>query len=166
MVPIVPKNKAMVIYGRRSMSGHGMGYTVITRGGRSAIPVIETYEMMDIGPQTVELDHRDVKVTDGGVDRKASVRVSATVRITDDEAGLLVAAEHLLHLNYRDVGRMARNFIEARLRTVLRTTDIKEASYDLVGTALKVQMIVAQDMMAVGVIVEDLTIHELRLRGG
>lgn len=72
---------------------------VITKGGRSPIPIIETYEMMDIGPQNVELDHRDVKVIDGGVDRKASVRVSATVRITDDEHGLKVAAENLLHVN-------------------------------------------------------------------
>lgn len=165
MVPTVPENKAMVIYGRRGKPGHGMGYTVITRGGRSAIPMIETYEMMDIGPQTVELDHRDVKVTDGGVDRKASVRVSATVRITDDEEGLLVAAEHLLHVNYRDVGRMARNFIEAWLRTVLRTTDIGEASHDLMRTALKVQQFVQHDLMNIGVQVEDLTIHELKLRG-
>ena len=165
MSPRVPENKVMVIYGRKMAPGSGVGFIIITKGGRSPIPIIETYEMMDIGPQNVELDHRDVKVTDGGVDRKASVRVSATVRITDDMSGLKVAAEHLLHVNYRAIGRMAKNFIEARVRTDLRTTDFKEASSDLTRTALKVQSMVQQDLMNVGVMVENLTIHELRLRG-
>lgn len=166
MSPRVPENKAMVIYGRKMAPGRGVGFIIVTKDSKSAIPIIETYEMMDIGSQNVELDHRDVKVTDGGVDRKASVRVSATVRITDDKHGLMVAAEHLLHVNYRDIGRMARNFIEARVRTALRTTDFKEASADLTGTALKVQSMVRQEMMNVGIEVENLTIHELRLRGG
>ena len=61
---------------------------------------------------------------------------------------------------------MAKNFIEARVRTDLRTTDFKEASSDLTRTALKVQSMVQQDLMNVGVMVENLTIHELRLRGG
>ena len=166
MSPRVPENKVMVIYGRKMTPGSRVGFIIITKGGRSPLPIIETYEMLDTGPQNVELDHRDVKVTDGGVDRKASVRVSATVRITDDEYGLKVAAEHLLHVNYRDIGRMAKNFIEARVRTALRTTDFKEASSDLTRTALKVQSMVRQEMKNVGIEVEDLTIHELRLRGG
>jgi len=130
------------------------------------MPIIESYEMMDIGPQNIELDHRDVKVTAGGVDRKASVRVTVTIRISDDESSLNVAAEHLLHVSHGDLRGIARNFIEARLRSVLRTTDFGQANSDLIGTARSVQSIAAQDLMRIGITVENLTIHELNLRGG
>ncbi len=43
---------------------------------------------------------------------------------------------------------MAKNFIEARVRTALRTTDFKEASSDLTRTALKVQSMVALEISA------------------
>jgi flotillin len=167
MVPTIPENKAMVIYGRTLRTGSTLaGYQVITKGGRSPLPIIENVEYMDIGPQNLELDHRDVKVIDGGVDKKASVRVTATVRISSDEDALMVAAEHLLHVSSGDVGRISRNFIEAYLRSVLRTMEIGQAKSDLIGTARKVQQMAAGVLMNIGVEVEKLTILELNLRGG
>jgi uncharacterized membrane protein YqiK len=164
MVPTVPENKAMVIYGRRTRTG-GPGYQVLAKGGRSPMPIIEKVEMMDIGPQKIELDHRDVKILDGVVDMKASLRATATVRVLDDEEGLKVAAKHLLHVSSSDVGRMARNFTEAHLRTTLRSMDIRDATLDLGRTALTVQGKIQRDMHNIGVTVENLTIHELKLRG-
>jgi uncharacterized membrane protein YqiK len=130
------------------------------------MPIYETSEMMDIGPQKVELDHRDVKMLSDGVDRKASIMATATVKFLMDEEGLQDAAEHLLHVNHSDVGRIAKNFIEARLRSTLRTMEIKVATSDLTKTALHVQERVSDDMLDIGVVVENLTIHKLNPRGG
>jgi len=165
MSPRVPENKVMVIYGRKMAPGSRVGFVVITKGGRSPIPIIETYEMMDIGPQNVELDHRDIKVLAEGVDRKASMRATATVLVLDDEAGLHTAVQHLLHINHSDIGMMARRFIEARFRTTLRNMDIKEATSDLMKTANDIQARIQKDMFAIGVTVGNLTLHELKLRG-
>ena len=165
MVPQVPENKAMVIYGRKSAPGMKMGYIVLTRGGRSPLPIVESVEMMDIGPQKIELDHRDVKVVDGGVDRIAQVMARAVIRVPEDPDVLKVAVEHLLHVSYRDVGRMAGNIFEAHMRGVLRTTPWEEAK-DPMTTAIRVREMMELDLLNIGVAVEELTIQELKLRGG
>jgi flotillin len=164
---MVPENKAQVVYGRAFRSQRGViGYRVFTKMGKSTLPIVETSILMDIAPQKLELDHRDLKVMAGGQDRLASVRVTVTVGIPDEPDPLVVAAEHILRASHGDVARISRNFIEAHLRGVLRTLDFERATSDLVGTARQVQQMAAQDLMNIGLKVEDLTIHELSLRGG
>lgn len=166
MVPTVPEGKALVLYGRKMRPGSGsLGFIVMAKGGRSPMPIVETAELMDVGPQKVELDHNDVRVVQGGVDRRARARLSATVRVPDDEQMLALAAEHLLHVNFSDVQRWARTFIEAHLRGLLRDRDIDSVSADMAGFARDLQDLVNMDLMAIGVAVEDLTIPELKLRG-
>jgi hypothetical protein len=120
---------------------------------------------MDIRPQKIELDHRDVKVMSNGIDRKAVLNVSATVKFLDDEEGLMVATEHLLHVGHSDVGRMAKMFTEARIRSFLRDKEIREATFDLMRTAIHIQAMIQKDLNAIGLTVENLKIDELKLRG-
>jgi uncharacterized membrane protein YqiK len=166
MVPVVPEGKAMVLYGRKMAPGVMVGYRVITEGGRSPIPIIEAYEMMDLGPQKVEIDLRDIVVTSDGVDGKAGVRLTATVRIPKKERYLNVAAENLLHVNFSDVRRWAKQFIEAHLRGYLRMTPFERATSDPLGTAAAIQSMVERDLTNIGVSVEGLTIHEMKPRDG
>jgi uncharacterized membrane protein YqiK len=42
----VPPNKAMVVYGRRMPSGRG--YRVISGGGKFIMPIVESYEFLDL----------------------------------------------------------------------------------------------------------------------
>lgn len=165
MVPTVPDGKALVQYGRKTRPG-GPGFRVVTKGGASAMPIIDSIEFMDIGPQNIELDHRDVKMMSEGVDRKASLRATAIVSFLPDENGINLAVQHLLHVGHSDVGRMAERFTEAHARSYLRNMDINEATADLMKTAVDVQKKVQKDMNAIGVTVDNLTIHELKLRGG
>ncbi len=164
MVPQVPENKAMVIYGRRTRMGEP-GYRVFTEGGRSPMPIIESAEMMDIGPQTIEMDLRDVKVVADGVDRMAHVEARAVVRISDHPEAIMVAAEHLLHVNQSDVGRMARNLFEAHLRGVLMSNPFEEAK-DKIRTGIMVKDLMGKDLMRIGVAVDELVVHQLKLRDG
>jgi len=162
----VPENKAMVIYGWQTRPGsEHKGYKIITKDGGSGPPIITLSEMMDIGPQNIELDQRDVKILSDGVDRKASMRATAIVRFLKDEVGLHAAVEHLLHVNHSDVGKMARTFTEAKIRLKLRKMEIQEATSDLMKTAQNIQEKVRMDLRSIGVTVDNLKIHELKLRG-
>lgn len=161
----VPPDSAFVIYGRTMRPGVKVGYMVIKEGGKFIFPIIEAYERLDLTPQKIELDFRDVKVVEGGVDKVARARAHAVVRISDHPEDLMTAAKHLLHVNYRDMGRMARNLFEAHLRGVLRTTPFEDAK-DPMRTAVMVKNLMGKDLISVGVAVDELVIHELKLRGG
>ncbi len=161
----VPPDSAFVIYGRAMRPGSKVGFKVITSGGKFILPIIEAYERMDLQPQKIELDLRDVKVVDGGIDRIARVGAHAVVRLSDQQEDLMTAAQHLLHVNYREVGRMARNVFEAHLRSVLRSNPFEEAK-DPIRTGIMVKNLVGKDLITIGVAVDELVIHELKLRGG
>ena len=166
MVPQIPEGKALVVYGRATRTGSGhKGYRVFTKGAGGGPPIITKSELMDIGPQKIELNLWDVQVLSQGSDRKANLTLTANVRFPEDEEGLNVAVENLLHVGHSDVGRMAKNFTEARARAILRRMDIQDATRDLMATAQEIQARVQRDMNAIGVTVKDLTIRELKLRG-
>ena len=161
----VPPDSAFVIYGRAMRPGTKVGFKVITSGGKFILPIIEAYERLDLQPQKIELDFRDVKVVDGGVDRIAKVSAHAVVRLSDEQEDLTMAAQHLLHVNYRDVGRMARNLFEAHLRSVLRSNPFEEAK-DRIRAGIMVKNLLGMDLIKLGVAVDELVIHEIKLRGG
>ena len=52
------------------------------------------------------------------------------------------------------------------IRTALRSTNFEEAESDLLKTAQDIQAKIQKDTLLFGVKVENLTIHELDLRGG
>ncbi|NIP36130.1 MAG: hypothetical protein GWN18_14370 [Thermoplasmata archaeon] len=128
------------------------------------MPIIENAEMMDIGPQKVEVDLRDAKVVAGGSDKMARVSAHAVVRISDHPNDIIVAVEHLLHVNHSDVGRMARNLLEAHIRSVLRSNPFEEAK-DKIRTGIMVKNLMGMDLIKLGVTVDELVINELKLRG-
>lgn len=120
----VPPGKAMVIYGRGMAPGSNIGYRVMTRGGRLIMPIIESYEYMDISPRTIVVDLRNVRTSVGGV--RVHIKGSLTYQIPKEDTMLSLAAEHLLSLEPTEVETITRNVIEGGIIGVVGGIDVKE----------------------------------------
>jgi uncharacterized membrane protein YqiK len=163
---VVPPDSALVIYGRVMDPRSRVGYRVLTSGGKFIVPIVESYERLDLSTQKIELDFRDVKVIHEGVDKLAQVRARAEVGIGDSPDVLKVAAEHLLHVSQADIARISKEVFESALRAHLRKTPFEETSFDLTKTSVAVASKLKHDLLNIGIRIDDLLILELKLRGG
>ena len=50
----VPPNAAMVVYGRKTKEG--IGYSVISGGGRFILPIFESYEFLPLDVRTLDVN--------------------------------------------------------------------------------------------------------------
>lgn len=164
MVPQVPSGKAMVVYGRKTRMG-GPGYRVFTKGPAPVMPIIESFELLDISPKTIELDLKDVKTGLEGV--RANIRVSVTYKVGEQESALLVAAEHILGLPEEDVRAIVRNVMEGTIRTVVRMLDDPGLEGKPYLISDRARPVARTDLLNMGLDVENLTIEHLRtVEGG
>jgi uncharacterized membrane protein YqiK len=161
----VPEGMAMVVYGRQMRPGHARGYMILKKGGKFIIPIVESYEYLHTNPHDLRFDLSNVRTYANGEERKVHVKANAIVRIDTEDKMLNVAAEHLMHKMDGEIEAIARNTIEAEMRTLLRGVAFKELDADRDRTAKRLEKVCAQILMNVGLVVEHLTIHEMVLRG-
>lgn len=162
----VPPDKAMVVYGRRMGPGPGVGYQVLSGGGKFILPVIESYEFLPLDVRILHIDLEDVRISpEGATPQRVRLKATALVKISSEPSVLKVAAEHLMHKADEEINTIAQSTIEGCLRTIFRTSTYEELDVDRNAWATRIQMTAAQDLLNVGLEVRAFNIHDIDLRG-
>ncbi len=114
----VPPNHAMVIFGRRATSSSG-GFKVIVGGGKFILPIVETYEFLDLTPFEVQDVLEGVVEDVRGAARSLRVQVLATAGVADDPDGVRAAAKTLLRKPRDELREIVRATLEGHIRGLI-----------------------------------------------
>lgn len=161
-MPKLPPGKAVVIYGRKTQSGYGVGYKVVTEGNWSSVPIIEAHAFLPIHERKLDISMDDVHTFRQGVRTKARVKVTATVQISAKSKAVMVAAENLLDKSDEEIDRIATNVIEGTIRGSFNDKGVDVVEQDLKGFQKGCIAMASVDLMSIGIEVIDLAIHEVR----
>ena len=124
-----PSDKIMVIYGKVGTNKDGTQRSAkcIHGGAAFIIPVIQSYEYLDLTPLSIPVDltnalsHQNIRVD---VPSRFTVGISTEVGVMQN------AAERLLGLKLIEIQELAKDIIFGQLRLVIATMDIEEINTD------------------------------------
>ena len=124
-----PSDKVLVIYGKVGSDGNGQirSARCIHGGAAFIVPIIQSYQYMDLTPISINVDLRNAL-------SKQNIRVDVPSRFTvgiSTEPGIMQnAAERLLGLRLNEIQELAKDIIFGQLRLVIATMDIEEINTD------------------------------------
>ena len=124
----VPPDKAMVVYGHK-MKG-GIGYRVISGGGKFIIPVLESYEFLPLDVRTLDVHVNDIVTDVATSGAKINIKSVTQCKVSSGEAELKVAAEHLLHKSNAEINEIAMKTLEGHVRGICATMTIEAINSD------------------------------------
>ena len=124
-----PSDKVLVIYGKVGMDKNGQARSArcIHGGAAFIMPVIQSYEYMDLTPISINVDLKNAL-------SKQNIRIDVPSRFTvgiSTEPGIMQnAAERLLGLKLMEIQELAKDIIFGQLRLIIATMDIEEINSD------------------------------------
>lgn len=124
-----PSDKVLVIYGKvgSEKNGDTRSAKCIHGGAAFIVPVLQSYQYMDLTPISINVDLRNAL-------SKQNIRVDVPSRFTvgiSTEPGIMQnAAERLLGLKMNEIQELAKDIILGQLRLVIATMDIEEINSD------------------------------------
>lgn len=124
-----PSDKVLVIYGKVGSDKSGQTRTAkcIHGGAAFIVPVIQSYQYMDLTPISINVDLKNAL-------SKQHIRVDVPSRFTvgiSTEPGIMQnAAERLLGLKLNEIQELAKDIILGQLRLVIATMEIEEINSD------------------------------------
>ena len=124
-----PSDKVLVIYGKvgTDKDGHNRSAKCIHGGAAFIVPVIQSYQYMDLTPISINVDLKNAL-------SKQNIRVDVPSRFTvgiSTEPGIMQnAAERLLGLKLVEIQELAKDIIFGQLRLIIATMDIEEINTD------------------------------------
>ncbi len=124
-----PSDKVLVIYGKvgAEKNGETRSAKCIHGGAAFIIPVLQSYQYMDLTPISINVDLKNAL-------SKQNIRVDVPSRFTvgiSTEPGIMQnAAERLLGLKMNEIQELAKDIILGQLRLVIATMDIEEINSD------------------------------------
>lgn len=124
-----PSDKVLVIYGKIGNDEHGNARSAkcIHGGASFIVPVIQSYQYLDLTPISINVDLRNAL-------SKQNIRVDVpsrfTVGISTEHGVMQNAAERLLGLKMNEIQELAKDIILGQLRLVIATMDIEEINAD------------------------------------
>ena len=124
-----PSDKVLVIYGKVGSDKNGQTKSAkcIHGGAAFIIPVLQSYQYMDLTPISISVDLKQAL-------SKQNIRIDVPSRFTvciSTEPGVMQnAAERLLGLKFQEIQELAKDIIFGQLRLVIATMDIEEINTD------------------------------------
>ena len=124
-----PSDKVLVIYGKVGTDKNGQARSArcIHGGAAFIMPVIQSYEYMDLTPISINVDLKNAL-------SKQNIRIDVPSRFTvgiSTEPGIMQnAAERLLGLRLSEIQELAKDIIFGQLRLIIATMDIEEINSD------------------------------------
>lgn len=124
-----PSDKVMVIYGRvgKNVDGTSRSAKCIHGGAAFIVPVIQSYEFLDLTPLSIPVDLKSAL-------SRQNIRVDVpsrfTVGISTEPSVMQNAAERLLGLQLAEIQELAKDIIFGQLRLIIATMDIEELNTD------------------------------------
>ncbi|MBQ6824892.1 MAG: flotillin family protein [Clostridia bacterium] len=124
-----PSDKVLVIYGKvgNDKDGQPRSAKCIHGGAAFIVPVIQSYQYMDLTPISINVDLKNAL-------SKQNIRVDVpsrfTVGISTEPGTMQNAAERLLGLKMNEIQELAKDIIFGQLRLIIATMDIEEINTD------------------------------------
>ncbi|ABX41522.1 flotillin family protein [Lachnoclostridium phytofermentans] len=124
-----PSDKILVIFGKVGSNKDGTYRSAkcIHGGAAFIMPVIQSYEYMDLTPMSIPVDLKNAL-------SKQNIRIDVPSRFTvgiSTEPGVMQnAAERLLGLKLVEIQELAKDIIFGQLRLVIATMEIEEINTD------------------------------------
>ena len=124
-----PSDKVLVIYGKVGIDKNGQTKSAkcIHGGAAFIIPVVQSYQYMDLTPISINVDLKNAL-------SKQNIRIDVPSRFTvgiSTEPGVMQnAAERLLGLKLVEIQELAKDIIFGQLRLIIATMDIEEINSD------------------------------------
>lgn len=160
-----PSDKVLVIYGNvgNDKAGQSRSAKCIHGGASFIIPVIQSYQYMDLTPISINVDLRNAL-------SKQNIRVDVPSRFTvgiSTEPGVMQnAAERLLGLKLVEVQELAKDIIFGQLRLVIATMDIEEINTDRDKFLLAVSNNVEIELKKIGLRLINVNITDINDESG
>ena len=124
-----PSDKILVVYGKVGTDENGQPRSAkcIHGGAAFIVPVIQSYQYLDLTPISMNVDLRNAL-------SKQNIRINVPSRFTvgiSTEPGVMQnAAERLLGLKLVEIQELAKDIIFGQLRLIIATMDIEEINAD------------------------------------
>jgi flotillin len=153
---LVPPNKAMVVFGRKSKGGKGV--QIRTGGGKFVMPIIESWSWLDLGITTLNISVTDV-VTKEGV--MLDVEAVTQTQIDPQEDSLQTASVMLLTKTSDEIEYVAKKTLEGHVRGVCATLTIEQINADRAAVSEQILKVAVEDLRNMGLNVVSFTIRDL-----
>lgn len=160
-----PSDKVLVIYGKvgAEKNGESRSAKCIHGGAAFIVPVLQSYQYMDLTPISINVDLRNAL-------SKQNIRVDVPSRFTvgiSTEAGTMQnAAERLLGLKMNEIQELAKDIILGQLRLVIATMDIEEINSDRDKFLLSVSNNVEIELKKIGLRLINVNVTDINDESG
>lgn len=160
-----PSDKVLVIYGKvgSDKNGDSRSAKCIHGGAAFILPVLQSYQYMDLTPISINVDLRNAL-------SKQNIRVDVPSRFTvgiSTEAGTMHnAAERLLGLKMNEIQELAKDIILGQLRLVIATMDIEEINSDRDKFLLSVSNNVELELKKIGLRLINVNVTDINDESG
>jgi uncharacterized membrane protein YqiK len=166
LLVIVPPHRVAVVIGRRgsSPSAGSRAFQFVSGGRVLRMPLIERIEMLPDGPFDLEPTFHDVVSRTGSEEIGVDVRVRARLSFPRHDAELEKAAERFLGRGAEDVIAVARETIEAAVRSLFARVDHRALADDLERAGHELTSITEDDLRRLGLALDTLHVLEIAPR--
>ena len=160
-----PSDKILVIYGKvgNDKSGQARSARCIHGGAAFIVPIIQSYQYMDLTPISINVDLRNAL-------SKQNIRVdvpsSFTVGISTEPGVMQNAAERLLGLRMQQIQELAKDIIFGQLRLVIATMEIEEINTDRDKFLIAVSNNVEIELRKIGLRLINVNVTDIRDESG
>ena len=160
-----PSDKILVIYGKvgSDRSGQARSARCIHGGAAFIVPIIQSYQYMDLTPISINVDLRNAL-------SKQNIRVdvpsSFTVGISTEPGVMQNAAERLLGLKMQQIQELAKDIIFGQLRLVIATMEIEEINTDRDKFLIAVSKNVEIELRKIGLRLINVNVTDIRDESG
>lgn len=160
-----PSDKVLVIYGKigSDKSGQSRSAKCIHGGAAFIVPVLQSYEYMDLTPISINVDLRNAL-------SKQNIRVDVpsrfTVGISTEPQIMHNAAERLLGLKMHEIQELAKDIILGQLRLVIATMEIEEINSDRDKFLLSVSNNVEIELKKIGLRLINVNVTDINDESG
>jgi len=126
-----------------------VGYRMTHRGGRTFVwPFLERVDLMALEPIAIDLSIPKVRTSDGA---NLTVDALGVIRIGEEKYQIALAARHFLRKNNEQIGRIAVQVIEGRLRNIFNTITTEELDGNRNEVSEKVEKAAGSTLADMGV---------------
>ena len=158
----VPPNKAMVVFGRRTMRADRKGYRVLTGGGKFIVPIVEEVKYLPLDVRNLKFKLDNVKTDPKTESARLKLEATAIIKIGSDPMSLNTAAEMLLDKKDEEINKMAYDVIEAHIKGICKTLKFEQIDTDRDLMAERIQNIIAMDLRNIGLEVRSMVINDVK----
>lgn len=159
----VPPDQAMIIFGRGTGPGEGM--SIIKGGGKFIIPIIQSCEFIPLKVRSTDYNFDNIPPRGASFGKNLEVSGTIQYRIGDGEKMLKKASSTILHKDDNERDRIASESVERSLRSEFSGLEREAIMRHKEGLSEKIRKDAKRFASDYGLIIESLTIKEIRAKG-